>query len=65
MAGNKEGGIKARDANLARDPDFYKKMGEVGGKAKSPTKGFGSWDRDKLAEMARLNGKKNKGRKRK
>lgn len=64
MSGTREGGIKSREANLARDPDFYKKMGEKGGKAKVSTKGFGSWDREKLVKMASENGKKNKGKKR-
>jgi general stress protein YciG len=31
MAGNKIGGIKARAKILARDPDFYKKIGQRGG----------------------------------
>ena len=33
MAGNKIGGAKSRDKNLARDPDFYKKIGSKGGSA--------------------------------
>lgn len=39
MAGTKAGGIKASQANLAKDPDFYKKIGAMGGK-KSGTGGF-------------------------
>lgn len=39
MAGTKEGGIKTREKNLARDPDFYKKIGSKGGK-KTGLKGF-------------------------
>ena len=39
MAGNKTGGYKARDKNLANDPDFYKKIGSLGGQ-KSKTGGF-------------------------
>lgn len=31
MAGTKIGGIKARNKNLASDPDFYKKIGRIGG----------------------------------
>lgn len=42
MAGTRIGGLKAREKNLAKDPDFYKKIGQRGGKAKSPYKGFGS-----------------------
>jgi general stress protein YciG len=30
MAGTKAGGIAAREANLAKDPDFYRKIGVIG-----------------------------------
>lgn len=39
MSGTKAGGEKARATILARDPDFYKKIGAVGGK-KGTTGGF-------------------------
>ena len=39
MAGTLAGGAKARDKNLARDPDFYKKIGAKGGR-NSDTGGF-------------------------
>lgn len=39
MPGTKTGGLKARDKNLANDPDFYKKIGAKGGK-KGTTGGF-------------------------
>lgn len=32
MSGTKEGGNKAKLKNLAKDPDFYKKIGIIGGK---------------------------------
>lgn len=32
MAGTHTGGIKARNKNLASDPDFYKKIGSQGGR---------------------------------
>lgn len=32
MSGTKAGGIKARAKNLERDPDFYKKIGQKGGR---------------------------------
>ena len=32
MAGTKTGGLKAAQKNLARDPDFYAKIGRKGGK---------------------------------
>jgi len=61
MAGNKIGGQKTRDKNLAKDPDFYKTMGALGGK-KSRTGGFASKkvDTDGLTgqERARLQGAK-------
>lgn len=41
MPGNRIGGLKARDKNLASDPDFYKKIGHLGGSAWSDKpKGF-------------------------
>lgn len=45
MAGTREGGLKARARNLARDPNWYKKIGAKGGAAgKGPdyTGGFAS-----------------------
>ena len=30
MAGTREGGLKARARNLAKDPNFYKKIGAKG-----------------------------------
>lgn len=33
MPGTKEGGAKAKAANLAKDPNYYKKIGSLGGKA--------------------------------
>ena len=32
IAGTHEGGIKARDKNLAKDPDHYRKIGAKGGR---------------------------------
>lgn len=31
MSGTKAGGLKAKQTNLQRDPDFYKKIGRIGG----------------------------------
>jgi len=42
MAGTKEGGMKAANANLKKDPQFYARIGGKGGKAKNPNKGFGA-----------------------
>ena len=41
MSGTKTGGLRARDKNLARDPDFYKKIGAKGGR-NGTTGGFAS-----------------------
>ena len=53
MAGTKEGARKAALTNLARDPDFYKKAGSLGGQVKSPHKGFGYDDRTLLQKLLR------------
>lgn len=42
MAGNKIGGLKARDKNIAQNPNHYREIGKIGGRAKSPLKGFGA-----------------------
>ena len=39
MGCNHEGGIKTRDKLLARDPDHYRKIGAIGGRA-CVSKGF-------------------------
>lgn len=46
MSGTVAGGRKARDKNLARDPQFYKKIGKIGGHASSDG-GFASHKRGK------------------
>ncbi len=53
MPGTKSGGIKAGKANLARDPDFYRKLGALGGRSGSGPKGFAA-----NPERARLAGAK-------
>lgn len=60
MAGTKAGGQKAAAKNLAKDPNFYKNIGRVGG-SNGTTGGFGSSkvsDKDGLtgAERARIAG---------
>ena len=52
MANNRIGGIKARDKNLARDPDFYRKIGSIGGR-NGHTGGFAA-----NPELARIAGAK-------
>ena len=41
MSGTVTGGRKARDKNLARDPNWYSKIGKIGGKL-GRTGGFAS-----------------------
>jgi len=41
MSGTLAGGLKARDKNLAQNPDFYKDIGRKGGQ-RSTTGGFAS-----------------------
>lgn len=61
MSGNKVGGEKTREKLLSKDPDYYKKIGSIGGK-KSVGGGFASKEigNDGLTgyERARIVGKK-------
>lgn len=52
MAGTKEGGIKAARANKLRDPDFYRRIGSIGGK-NGHTGGFAA-----NPELAKIAGQK-------
>lgn len=52
MAGTREGGLKAREANLARDPNFYRNIGRIGGR-NGHTGGFAA-----NPELARIAGAK-------
>ena len=52
MAGTKAGGLKAAAKNLARDPDFYAKIGKIGGRI-GTTGGFAA-----NRELARIAGQK-------
>jgi general stress protein YciG len=52
MAGTKAGGLKARDRNLAKDPNFYAKIGAKGGRL-GKTGGFAA-----NPELARIAGAK-------
>ncbi len=53
MAGTKEGGKKAAARILAVDPDFYKKIGAIGG-SKGNTGGFAA--NPELAKIAGAKG---------
>lgn len=70
MAGNKEGGMKARTYNyLVYGPDFYKRIGALGGRA-SRTGGFASnlvgqdglTGRQRAAIVGAIGGRKSKRR---
>lgn len=52
MAGTKAGGLKAAQKNLAKDPNFYAKIGAKGGK-NGTTGGFAA-----NPELARIAGAK-------
>lgn len=52
MAGTKAGGLKAAQKNLAKDPNFYAKIGAKGGH-NGTTGGFAA-----NTELARVAGKK-------
>ena len=62
MAGTKAGGLKAAKKNLARDPNFYAKIGRKGGK-NGKTGGFAA--NPALARIAGAKGGKISRRKKK
>lgn len=53
MAGTVAGGKKAAATNLKKNPNFYKEIGSIGGRAKVPNKGFAA-----NPELARIAGQK-------
>ena len=58
MAGNREGALKAREKNLAKDPDFYK---NIGGKSwKNPNRsrktGFALLPKEEHRELSKKGG---------
>lgn len=55
MSQKAEGGKKVAAKMLARDPDFYKKIGALGGAAKWPTKGFGG-DKQRASNAGKKGG---------
>lgn len=57
MSGTKAGGLKAREKNLERDPDFYKKIGQKGGRnGKGPNYKGGFAANKELAKIAGAKG---------
>ena len=59
ISGTKEGGRKAREANLKRDPDFYRKLGRKGGRKTGVMKGFAA-NPELAARAGAIGGKKSK-----
>lgn len=53
MAGTKAGGLKAKAKNLAKDPNFYAKIGKKGGSVKGTMGGFAA-----NPQLARIAGAK-------
>lgn len=58
MGNTKEGAKKTRDKLLAKDPDYYKKLGKLGGEA-SEGYSFGHGKVDP-SEAGRVGGKRSK-----
>ena len=60
MAGTAAGARKARDKNLANDPNFYAKIGSIGGRnGKGRLKGFAA-NHELASRAGYLGGKKSK-----
>ena len=60
ISGTRKGGLKARESNLKNDPNFYKKIGALGGMAgKGPDyKGGFAADHERAVAAGRLGGLK-------
>lgn len=55
MPATREGGLKAAKTNKSREPDFYKRIGAMGGR-KSRGGGF-AYNREKTVEAGRKGGR--------
>lgn len=64
MAGNSIGGLKTRDKNLSKNPNFYKEIGARGGKATFEShgilKGFAAFTPEQLKKASAKGGKVSK-----
>lgn len=58
MSGTVKGGIKTREHHMAKDPDWYKKIGRLGGLRKVP-KGFAK-NKELASVYGKLGGHKSK-----
>lgn len=56
MAGTREGGLRAYKKIIEKDPDFYRRIGALGGKKKGD-KGFAIMDKDKVRAAGSKGGK--------
>lgn len=56
MSGTREGGLRAYKKIIEKDPDFYRRIGALGGK-KTGNKGFAIMDKDKVRAAGRKGGK--------
>lgn len=56
MSGTKVGAKKAALTNLAKDPDFFRKIGRIGGK-NGHTGGFASMTHEQVSECGRKGGR--------
>lgn len=57
MAGTVSGGKRARDTNLKNDPQFYQKLGHLGGLKTGVKKGFAA-NRELASRAGALGGRK-------
>lgn len=53
MSGSKRGAAQAKQTNLEKDPDFYKKLGSMGGKSKVK-KGLAKLSKERRKEISQL-----------
>lgn len=62
MSNTTAGGKKVAETNLAKDPDYYKKLGALGGSTvtkNTKLKGFGT-NRELAKEAGRIGGQRSK-----
>lgn len=58
MSQTKEGGQRTKQTIIDKyGPDYYQKIGKMGGSVKSPTKGFGSMSKEKIREAGAKGGR--------
>ncbi len=55
MAGTRAGGFKVRDKVLTKDPNYYSKLGRLGGSARV-SKGFGKMGHERASAAGRVGG---------